>query len=291
MNLFVKNLTVIDSSYLCEKRGMVGDSWIVDVSLTGDLNEMSMILDFGKVKKIIKELIDEHVDHKLIVPASNPNIEYSETQPGYTKLGFLRGEQTLHLNCPNSAYCFIETSEIDNRALTAHIYQVLKQYLPNNVSDIDITLRHEDIKEHYYHYTHGLKKHDGNCQRIAHGHRSTLEIYVNDERDSKREEDFCERWKDIYLGSQEDKVSIASLGFIAQENLVSDDSHYAFMYSTSQGDYELIISKEVTEIIDTDTTVELLAQFIQKEVKKTLNSEDSLSVVAYEGVGKGAKVF
>ena len=44
MNLFVNDLTVIDASYLCEKRGMVGESWILDVVMHGDLNEMSMAI-------------------------------------------------------------------------------------------------------------------------------------------------------------------------------------------------------------------------------------------------------
>ena len=54
MKLFVRDLTVIDSSYLCERRGMVGESWLVDIEMSGELNEMSMLLDFGRVKKLIK---------------------------------------------------------------------------------------------------------------------------------------------------------------------------------------------------------------------------------------------
>ncbi len=67
MNLFVRDLTVIDSSYICEHRGVVGDSWILDVTMSGELNEMSMVLDFSKVKKQIKQLVDQHADHRLLL--------------------------------------------------------------------------------------------------------------------------------------------------------------------------------------------------------------------------------
>ena len=71
MQLFVNDLTVIDCSYLCPERGIVGESWIVDIVLDGALNEQSMVLDFGRVKKQVKAIIDNSVDHKLVVPAEH----------------------------------------------------------------------------------------------------------------------------------------------------------------------------------------------------------------------------
>lgn len=291
LNLFVKNLTVIDASYLCQNRGLVGDSWILDVSLDGDLDEMSMILDFGRVKKQIKHLIDEHIDHSLIVPSRNSAISFKTDDTGYTTLHFERKEKSLHLRCPNAAYCFIDDDSITKESITAYVLQLLRDHLPKNVKGIEITLRHEDINGAFYHYSHGLKKHDGNCQRIAHGHRSPIELFVNGQRDVPREQVFAERWKDIYLGSKEDLVDVNTFALDSHACAITDDSHFGFRYVAPQGEFELAIAKSEAEIINTDTTVELLADFIANEIEITLKSSESLKVVAYEGVGKGAMAF
>ncbi len=291
LNLFVRDLTVIDASYLCEKRGMVGESWILDVSLHGELNNMSMILDFGRVKKQIKHLVDAHIDHRLIVPAKNPAVVYASEQPGYSTLDLIRENKGIHLRCPDEAYCLVDTNEITIESMTTHVLQLLKNHLPDNVTGIEITLRNENIDGAYYHYSHGLKKHDGNCQRIAHGHRSPIEIFVNGQRDAQRENTFADHWKDIYLGSREDRVNVDTLTLSSHASAITDDSHFGFRYTAPQGEFQLAIAKSETEIINTDTTIELLADFIADKVQTTLAEGDSLQVVAYEGVGKGAMAF
>ena len=291
MNLFVRDLTVIDSSYICEQRGVVGDSWIVDVIMSGELNEMSMVLDFGRVKKQVKQLIDEYVDHRLLVPMQSSAIVYKPSKAGYSTLDVMRGEKSIHLNCPDQAYCLIDAETVTIESITDHVYQILRNNMPSNVTGIEITLRHENISGAFYHYSHGLKKHDGNCQRIAHGHRSPIEILVDGQRDSEREAAFAKRWQDIYLGSKEDQVSVSELNLAQEANAVTDQSHYGFRYTAPQGEFELAIAKAETEILPTDTTVELLAGYIADEVKPSLAQGQSLQIVAYEGVGKGAMAF
>ncbi|WP_045387114.1 6-carboxytetrahydropterin synthase [Vibrio rotiferianus] len=291
MNLFVNDLTVIDASYLCETRGMVGESWILDVVMHGDLNEMSMVLDFSKVKKQIKQLVDQYVDHRLLVPVKNSAVERANTKAGYTQVDLMRGEKSIHLHCPDEAFCFVDAQEISIESVTQHIHQVLQGHLPTNVASIDVTLRHEKLDGAYYHYTHGLKKHDGNCQRIAHGHRSPIQILVDGQRDTAREDAFAQRWQDIYLASIEDLVEISHLELGEHASLINCDTHFGFRYTTSQGDFQLAIAHSETEVLNTDTTVELLAVFIANEIAPSLEEGQSLQIIAYEGVGKGAMAF
>lgn len=288
MKLFVKDLTVVDASYLCPVRGMVGESWILDVVMSGELNEMSMVLDFSRVKKQIKQLVDEYVDHRLIVPSQNPAIRIAQTKPGYVSVDLLREEKSLHLHCPDEAYCFIDSESVTIESVTQHIYNVLEGKLPENVQGLDITLRHEQIPGPFYHYSHGLKKHDGNCQRIAHGHRSPIELLINGQRNQELEQEWAERWKDIYLGSQEDECKLEDLSLSEAAKSLNEMTHHAFRYTAPQGEFELAIARSDVEMLDTDTTVELLAQYIAEEVSFAVEPSATLDVVAYEGVGKGA---
>ena len=267
MKLFVRDLTVIDSSYLCERRGMVGESWLVDIEMSGELNEMSMLLDFGRVKKLIKSIIDEEVDHKLLVPTECPLIHIETLDGDESTVDLLRPERSIHLRCPTQGFAFIEAPQVDKESVTRYLLAVLAKRLPDNIKDLSLTLRQEAITGAFYHYSHGLKKHDGNCQRIAHGHRSPIEIHVDGERDDELELNWAERWSDIYLGTEEDKVALTELALSPRANTQLGDHHLGFKYVAPQGLFQLAIPAAEVEMIDTDTTVELLACYIAREVK------------------------
>ncbi|PKG38026.1 6-carboxytetrahydropterin synthase [Psychromonas sp. Urea-02u-13] len=284
MKLFVRDLTVIDATYLDAQRGFVGESYIVDVTLTGMLNEQSMILDFSLVKKQIKAIIDAEVDHKLIVPHASARCSVT-MEPQRTQVDYkLNDNSYIQLKCPSEAYCLLESEDVSIEVIETYLEHIILLQLPENVGELEIKLRSEKIETPFYHYTHGLKKHDGNCQRIAHGHRSKLDIFVNGEFNNHLVQDWANRWKDIYLVSQDDIIKKGDLSFIVKAN---DVEKLCSAYHAPQGYFELLMPAHRCEVLPRDTTVEELADFICEQTKKRVGS-DKVTVYAYEGVGKGA---
>ncbi|RUO34925.1 6-carboxytetrahydropterin synthase [Aliidiomarina soli] len=289
MQLFVNDLTVIDFSYLCPQRGIVGESWIVDITLDGSLNDQSMVLDFGRVKKQIKAIIDDSVDHKLAVPAEHPFTKVSRNQDesGYW-VDFMRPDNgSIHLFCPADAYAFVDADEVTMDTVKAYLHGVIKRQLPTNVEGLQLTLRAEQINGFYYHYTHGLKKHDGNCQRIAHGHRSAIQVYLNGMRTPRLEQQWARKWQDIYVGSVEDVVMPNSMQLSEYGRESVGNDHVCYSYQADQGLFELAVPRTENTVIDTDSTVECISNYLAATIKMA-EPEADVKVIAYEGVGKGA---
>lgn len=274
--LFVNQLTVIDASYLHPEFGVVGESWLVDVILYGELNDQGMIFDFGHVKKQIKQTIDEHFDHKLIAPAPHIIHKQSGTQ---SQLTFKCKTGVVQYTGPSSALALIDSSSVDIISLETEISQKIKATLPSNVHSCEIKLRHEQINGAYYHYSHGLKKHDGACQRIAHGHRSKIEIYSEGERQPDIESTWAETFKHIYIGTRQD---------IDRNIEIDGIEHMKFAYTAQDGAFELTIPVSSCYLMDTDTTVENIAAHLYDEISKNSPQITNLKVVAYEGFQKGA---
>ncbi len=290
MKLFVNNLTVIDYSYLCSERGMVGESLIVDIELDGSLNDECMVLDFGLVKKQIKAVIDDEVDHKLLVPVKNECISFNVLEE-MTQILLDRPEQLpIYLNCPHQAFALIEKDIVDEEAIIAHLETVIMKVLPDNVTGLVLKLAPEPMFGPFYHYTHGLKKHDGNCQRIAHGHRSIVEIERNGEKAEDLELYWASRWSDIYLITEDDLTTPQDINVPEElEALRNVPNLYSVAYQAPQGRFELMIPENVCEVLDFDTTVEQLTHFIAHTLASD-NKGDEISVIGYEGVDKGAMV-
>lgn len=276
--LFVQDLTVMDFSYIHPDRGLLGESWIVDIELTGELDNEGVIFDFAYAKKAIKTIIDTEFDHKLVVPRKNQSLKIRQ-EKSQTRIKFSYGKSLfLEYSAPESSYCFLNSEEVSHSATIKFLQDKLTEILPSNIEKVDIVLRTENIDGAYYHYSHGLKKHYGNCQRMAHGHRSRITIFENSKRNIELEHLWANVWKDIYIGTRED--------FTESININNED-YFCFKYTSKDGSYFLKLPKRQCYLIDTDSTVEFLAHHIANKLKLE-NSSNSYKVIAFEGVKKGA---
>lgn len=279
--LFVNNLTVIDCSYLDDELGLIGESWIVDLVLHGDLDDQGMVFDFGLVKKAVKAAIDEQIDHKLIIPSRSPRLSASAIEDG-TEIHFNYGAeadlQPLIHKSPDDALCRLPTESVTADAVAGYARWCVQKVVPRNVKAIEITLRNEVIDGAWYRYSHGLEKHDGNCQRIAHGHRSAVHIEVDGQRDAVQEQNWAQHWRDIY---------IATRSHISGECEVDGVACYHLSYEAQQGWFELTLPKARCALMETDSTVEWIASHIRDTVQQQLPN-NQISVRAFEGVQKGA---
>ena len=276
--LFVNHLTVLDFSFIDPDHGILGESWIVDVELHGRLDEQGMVFDFGDVKKQVRDAVEDLIDHKLIVPATLPNYQMQiHDEQADLRWQDTQGRQYVHIS-PLQAIERLEQGPVTQENLTPLLQQAAMRVVPDNVTEILITLRQEEINGASYQYSHGLKKHQGNCQRIAHGHRSRLKIYRNGKRDPLLEKAWALKWKHIYIGTESD--------LLKRYNEQGID-YCQFGYDAEQGRFELSLPARQVYLITTDSTVEHIAEHIACTLKQE-DPDHTFTVKAYEGVMKGA---
>jgi len=276
--LFVDNLTVIDFSFFHPRRGVVGESWIVDVELLGELNDEGMVFDFGHVKKLLKKALDEGMDHTLVVPAQLPGLTINESgihEDIAIEYVDADGVVQFAYQSPREAVFIVDSDKVSIDSARPLLEKHLNNLVPANVRQVILNLRTEEIPGDFYHYSHGLKKHQGDCQRICHGHRSRIEIFRNGKRDVETEREWASRFADIYLITKEDQLD-------------SELRHLTHVgYDAEQGRFDVWLKPEQCYVMTTDTTVELIATHIAEQLAKE-HPQEQWKVKAFEGVQKGA---
>ncbi|WP_221798752.1 6-carboxytetrahydropterin synthase [Oceanobacter mangrovi] len=276
MQLFVNQLTNVDFSYLDAERGMVGETWLASALLNGALDDQGMVCDFGVVKKTLRNWLDDELDHRLLVPVDSPALSYT-TSGDRIQLTWQSARGPIELDCPLQAVTLVGAETINEHSVSAWCLQQLMGSFPVNVEQLQLEFEPENIHGAFYHYSHGLKKHNGNCQRIAHGHRSRIEIKLDGRRSHDVENAWEERWCDIYIGTESDLIE-------------QTDSAFLFAYDAPQGHFKLKIEKSHCYLMDTETTVELIATHLAKVIKAAY-PQQQVEVRAFEGINKGAVAF
>ncbi|MDR5898780.1 6-carboxytetrahydropterin synthase [Halomonas vilamensis] len=271
MALFVHNLTNVDVSIWDTAHGLTGMSWQVDVQLEGQLGEDGMLLDFGAVKPWIKNVLDNGPDHTLLIPSQAPGITIFPCQEGLC----FRAEIPfpIEIKGPKDAFTLISASHIDASVFAAYANELLNQARPDNVDHVKIKAQQETIDGASYGYSHGLKRHAGNCQRIAHGHRSRLSVHQQGRRQPILEAHWAEWLNHRYL------VEEADITHQCANTLTCS-------YTAAQGNFELTLPMNRCAILESPTTVENITRWLANQIAG--QTSQKTEVVAYEGINKGA---
>lgn len=271
MSLFVNQLTHIDVSLWCPQLGLVGCSWQVDAVLDGELGEDGMLFDFGEVKPWIKRTLDDGLDHTLLVPTQAPGISVTDCPEG------IRIRTTtpypMDVRGPKEAFSLLPWHSITLEAVAEHLSHQLTEQRPTNVDRVTLILSEEAIDGAAYGYSHGLKRHAGNCQRIAHGHRSRLHIWQQNTRQPQLEQQWASWLDNRYLLEQAD---------------IAEQSHETLTcrYQAAQGTFSLTLPQRLCTVLPGPTTVENIAVWLAEEVATKSNT--ATRIQAFEGVNKGA---
>ncbi len=184
-SLFLNDFTVLDFAYL-EPSGLAGDSYYVSAELSGSLDSRDFLLDFSAAKKTLKALVDDSFDHKLLVPAGLVRLEN----------GVLFWGDTWEFEAPRTAFELLPDAEISAGVIEYHLAQLAKAKLPANVEGVRFRLSSPGRfqGEASFRYTHGLRFHGGNCQRLFHGHRNPVEVWAKGARHPGWEARLASEW-------------------------------------------------------------------------------------------------
>lgn len=273
MALFVNHLTHLDVSIWSPRHGLTGMSWLVNATLEGDIGADGMLLDFGKVKPWIKRVLDDGPDHTLLVPQQADGIRL-ESRAGRWTLE-TRHPYPLRLVAPLEAVTALQTDDIDEASILAHCEGLLNADLPTNVRHVSLRLEAEEIDGAAFGYSHGLKRHLGNCQRIAHGHRSRIEIHQDGRRVPMLEHQWSQWLDHRYLVESDDLIDVSDTG----DSLTCH-------YQAGQGDFTLTLPAAACAVLDRPTTVENIACWMAHQVAEQTGKPTQAMV--FEGISKGA---
>jgi len=292
ISLFNKHVTVLDYAYLDDHHGVVGNALWVNVTFIGETDHEGVVYDFSYAKKKVKEIIDEQVDHRLVIPKDLVKKDGDRINFTYN-YGF--NEKFMTYDSPEQGVAEIPYRHVSYQNLQTYLETIIMEQMPKNISNVQIELEEEPLEGRAcFQYTHGLKDHYGNCQRLYHGHRNTIEVYVNGQQNEKLERHLAD---ELFKGNihfcyfenvqnKDEVTKLAKNDF--PEGIFPVIPRIEIAYKSSQGLFKGSLPGNEIYLLQTETTVENLSIHFAKYIKKMVNKGDKVQVKAFEGIGKGA---
>lgn len=291
--LFLNYITCVDHAFIDYRGRVIGGSYHPIFEVTGKVEEKeSVLIDFSKVKKQLKEFIDHKetgFDHKLwFIP------EYSEGS--VIRIDENRVEiitPAVHLKMPANAVKVFNTkfdgSFIDT--VEQEFDEYLTQHLKTAHADLDVSVKTKIIAQPFaqgsdytmFRYIHGLKNSSSwGCQNHSHGHLSFAEF----------------EWKPLKelpnkMAALDAVRVLDNTLFIFRENIVAENDDYIQIeYTTCRGTFWAQYNKGLMkcQILETETTIEHIVNWFVEKNRTLLEMTGVHRVYISEGLAKGAMV-
>ncbi len=291
--IFLNDVTKVDCALFDPTKGVYGQTWCVDVTMTGPLGPNGFVYDFAQLKKMVRSVLKSSLDHALIIPINSASVVYRAMDNGEcwqmksrpSKQG---DECEWQYTSPTGAVFPSRSVALSRQNLEQEVSRSLRHRLPQRISHINVSFREEEAEptEAVLRYTHGIAGHEGMCQRLMHGHRCRLQVYIGDERRPDLEHYIT---RDV-LGAN---VHIATpsqfkVGEIAPGTRGKTKEMITLGYEGSQGAFEAVIPADRIFCVERETSVECIAQEIARLVKREEGTPEKVRVICFEGIDKGS---
>lgn len=288
--LFIDRFTVLDVAVLDATHGFRGESYFVSAVLEGEVDAHGFIFDFGAAKRVLKELVDTRMDHRLLVPRG---LGALRTDGARTQL-VLRDATPLALSydAPNEAFVALELDDGAPPKLAQELERWAAPLLPANVRRLSLVLEPDpDAQQRAtFRYTHGLKHHDGNCQRLLHGHHGSVEVRRDDTAEPALEFALVDAFRDAHFASHEDvdPETLRVLGLGRRDLHATGATRLA--YRSAQGDYAATLPRSRLIVLDGPPSIESIARLAHHLATRASPPGSDIEVRVWEGLHKGASV-
>lgn len=296
-SLFLNDITKLDCALFDHGNGVLGYSWHVDITLSGVLDANGFVYDFSLLKNLVRQTLKTSVDHALIIPVGSQSVLYAETAEGEHWTLETRGKGgsapfKWEYTCPKGAVYPIRCVALTPAIIEQEFARLLKHRLPATITDIRVKLRAETAAptEAMFRYTHGITGHQGLCQRLFHGHKSRIEVYIGEDRRPDLEHMVvsdvfgqnvhfatpaqlknCEPW------------TLSTRGQVGQSVDLS--------FKGTLGSYSATIPADHVFLVEQETSIECVSRAVAQVLRKKLPKAEVIRAICYEGIGKGGIGF
>lgn len=292
--LFLNSLTCVDHAFINDKGQVIGGSYHPNFEVTGQVEEVeNVVVDFSKVKKELKAFVDDKengFDHKLWIISGYSNVTSIQETGGYIRIE----TPALKLEMPRNAVKVFESSYNDSFIDTlegefnTYLTKLLSEAHPELGIEVKTTMTTDTFSTtdspQMFRYSHGLKNSSSwGCQNHSHGHLSFIEF------PRKARSDAGKSQSALYAAV----AAMSNSLFINKENITADTPEaLTIEYTTPRGRFWAEYNKSLTkmEVLDTETTIEFIAEWFVNKHRQILEDAGVVRVFISEGLSKGAVV-